>query len=168
MLLSLNSWASPVLSVSDSSSSSSRVGLASSAAIVSCRSRPFSTCASLHPAARGDNVWPYMPVPRSPHCQLKSFQIDTGRIVYSACHPSPEASTSTAPLTPPWETQRERVHLARFAILPDCMQTPDDVCPDPAVLPARLAWRVAVERETGTWDSKRADVVSRHPTSSGP
>ena len=36
------------------------------------------------------------------------------------------------------------------------MQTPDDVCPAPAVPPARLAWRVAVEREIGTWDSKWA------------
>ena len=57
------------------------------------------------------------------------------------------ASTSTAPLTPPKDTQRERVHLARFVILLDCMYTPNDVCPAPAVLPARLAWRVAVERD---------------------
>ena len=47
--------------------------------------------------------------------------------------PSISASTSTAPLTPPRDTQRERVHLA----LLDCMQTPNDVCPYPAVLPTR-------------------------------
>ena len=86
-------------------------------------------------------------VPRSPRYQPKSFQTGTDRIEHSACHQSTSASTSTAPPTPPRDTQRERVHLARFAILLGRMQTPSDVCPAPAVLPTRLAWRVAVERE---------------------
>ena len=77
----------------------------------------------------------------------KSFRIGTDRIEHSACHRSTSASTSTAPPTPPRDTRRERVHFARFAILLECMQTPNDVCPAPAVLPTRLAWRVAVERE---------------------
>ena len=80
-------------------------------------------------------------------CQPRSFRTDTDRIEHSACHRSTSASTSTAPPTPPRDTQRERVHLARFAILLDCMQTPIDVCPTPAVLPTRPAWRVAVARE---------------------
>ena len=72
---------------------------------------------------------------------------DTDRIEHSACPPSTSASTSTAPLTPQRDTQRQRVHLARFAILLDCMQTPYDGCHAPAILPARLAWRVPVERD---------------------
>ena len=85
--------------------------------------------------------------PTFPRYQPKSFQTDTDRIEHSACHRSLSASTSTAPPTPPRDTQRERVNLARFAILLDCMQTPSDVGPAPAVPPTRLAWRVAVERE---------------------
>ena len=81
------------------------------------------------------------------HSKLALIASNTDRIEHSACHRSTSASTSTAPPTPPRDTQRERVHLSRFAILPDCVQTPSDVCPAPELLPTRLAWRFTVERE---------------------
>ena len=40
----------------------------------------------------------------------------------------PQLLRARLPPTPPRGTRRERVHLARFSILPVCMQTPDDVC----------------------------------------
>ena len=79
--------------------------------------------------------------------RIESFRTGTDRIEHNACRRSTSASISTAPPTPPRDTQRERVYLARFAFLPGCMQTPGDACPALAVLPTRLAWCVVAERE---------------------